>query len=351
MKAFILAGGFATRLWPLTEKRAKPLLPLAGKPLIDHLIDQLPQEIPVTVSINAAFAQSFAEWKANRRILSAERDRVDIVIEESRKDTEKLGALGAVAQWITKNKRNSATSLPLKRERPIEDPERSRRSEGNDDILLLTGDNYCGFSIPAFIQSAASDVPLLAAHDIGDLKRASAFGTVVPAADGVSIQAFEEKPKTPKSTLVSTGVSVIPARHLPVLVEFAKAHPDNVGGIFEEFLRRGVPVEFRAYSEPWFDIGSFEAYLEATRAIVGERALTGEGVTCTQTKTSGSVVLGNRSSVQNSVLENVILFENCTVEDCVLSDCILDNGCSLKGIDLSGQMLREGTVLRRELEK
>jgi glucose-1-phosphate thymidylyltransferase len=39
MRAFVLAGGFATRLWPLTERRAKPLLPLAGKPLLNYTID------------------------------------------------------------------------------------------------------------------------------------------------------------------------------------------------------------------------------------------------------------------------------------------------------------------------
>ncbi|MEK7217912.1 MAG: NDP-sugar synthase, partial [Patescibacteria group bacterium] len=48
MQAFLLAGGFATRLWPLTEKRAKPLLPLAGKPIITHLLENIPEGIPVT---------------------------------------------------------------------------------------------------------------------------------------------------------------------------------------------------------------------------------------------------------------------------------------------------------------
>jgi GTP:adenosylcobinamide-phosphate guanylyltransferase len=63
MHAFILAGGFATRLWPLTEKRAKPLLPLAGKPLLTHLLEKIPRDIPVTVSTNAAFANGFSEWQ------------------------------------------------------------------------------------------------------------------------------------------------------------------------------------------------------------------------------------------------------------------------------------------------
>jgi len=318
VRAFILAGGFATRLWPLTEKRAKPLLPLAGTPLIDHLLGQLPADLPVTVSINAAFASSFEHWKAQNK-----HPHVEIVVEQSRKDTEKLGALGAVAQWIT--------------QRSI-----------SEDVLLLTGDNYFGFSIREFLDLYAPGQPLIAAHDLKDMDRARGFGTIIPAPDGLHVAAFEEKPLEPKSTLVSTGLSILPAAHLPIVVEYAKVKPDNVGGIFEEFLRRGIPVAFRAFSEPWFDIGSFDAYLEATRALVGDRTLLGHKAACTESKTEGSVVLGNHSVVDRSSLRNVILFEHCSVEDCVLEDCILDDHCVLKGIDLSNQMLREGTILRKK---
>jgi len=317
MRVFILAGGFATRLWPLTEKRAKPLLPLAGKPLIDHLLDQLPPEMPVTVSTNAAFEQSFGFWKAEGK-----HARVEIVVEQSRKDTEKLGALGAVAQWI-------------------------ERQNIAEDILLMTGDNYFGFSIPDYLKQYTPGTPLIAVHDLQDREQARNFGTIVPAGDGVHVAAFEEKPAAPKSALVSTGLSILPAIHLPVVRQFAQSKPDNVGGIFEEFLRRGIPVEFRAYGEPWFDIGSFDAYLQATRVLVGNRVLLEEGAQCSETKTEGSVVLGNHSIVRHSTLRNVILFERCVVEDCVLTDCILDDHCTLKGVDLSAQMLREGTTLRR----
>ena len=63
MHAFILAGGFATRLWPLTEKRAKPLLPLAGVPLIEYLVQDIPEDIPITISTNAVFKEAFEESK------------------------------------------------------------------------------------------------------------------------------------------------------------------------------------------------------------------------------------------------------------------------------------------------
>lgn len=328
MHAFILAGGFATRLWPLTEHRPKPLLPLAGKPLLTHLIEKIPKGLPITVSTNAIFAEAFHQWHAQPATCNLQ---LSILIEDSCHDDHKLGALGAVAQWIIHEKID-------------------------DDILLLTGDNYIGCSLSSFIEAHTPGTPLLAAHDIGDRKQAKQFGTVMtnqPAtchlqpATVLSISSFEEKPKEPKSTIVSTGCSLLPRSTLPVLVEYAKAYPDNVGGIFEEFLRRNIPVEAYIFSDPWFDIGSFEAYLEATKALIGRNVLAGEQSALENTPCMGSVVLGRQCSVRNSTLENVVLFDHCTIEHCDLRDCICDDHCMIKGIDLQKKMLRKETKLMR----
>jgi len=323
MKAFILAGGFATRLWPLTEKRAKPLLPLAGIPLLTHLVEKIPAGIPITVSTNAVFAEDFEKWK---KAMSDKRLAISILIEDAGHEDEKLGALGAVAKWI-------------------------REENINDDVLLLAGDNYVGFSIASFIERF-SGKPLLAAYDIRTKEAAKKFGIVLtegsPNTSGsIRVTGFQEKPADPKSTLVSTGCYVLPAESLPALVSYAKEHPDNIGGIFEEFLSKGMEVECVSFAEPWFDIGSFEAYREATKSLVGERVLRGEQVLDRETQFHGSIVLGNHSKIARSSLTNVVLFENCEVEDCVLENCIVDDDCILRGVDLSGKMLRAGSRLVR----
>jgi glucose-1-phosphate thymidylyltransferase len=41
MKTVLLAGGYAQRLWPLTKDQPKPLLPVAGKPIIEYIVDEL----------------------------------------------------------------------------------------------------------------------------------------------------------------------------------------------------------------------------------------------------------------------------------------------------------------------
>ncbi len=314
MKTFILAGGFATRLWPLTEHRAKPLLPLVGKPILTHIVDKLPADFHVTVSTNAAFEEDFNEWQ---KMLGRP---ATVYIESALHDDAKLGALRAVADWVT-------------------------REKIAEDVLLLTGDNYLGFDMATFIAAYRPGTPLLAAYDIKDLAAASKFGTVILGPNGKSISAFEEKPKEPKTTFISTGCSVIPASALPILIEYAKDHADNIGGIFEEFMRRTMAVDAFTFSEPWYDIGSFEAYLEATKLLVGETVVQGEQSRFEDSERTGSVVLGKGSDVVRSKLTNTVIFDDCFIEDCILDNCIIDNRCSLRGVELSGKMLRADTTL------
>lgn len=316
MRAFILAGGFATRLWPITERRAKPLLPLAGKPLLSYVVESVPKEIPITVSTNAAFAKDMQAWAKTVR------DRNIVVsIEDAGHEGEKLGALGAVSKWLT--------------EETID-----------DDILLIAGDNFVGCPMQAFLDARKGN-PLIAAHDIGDKELAKQFGTVI-LGESNRVTSFEEKPLHPKSTFVSTGWWWLPKHSLEVLKEHAKNHPDNIGGVFEEFLKRGVPVDAFTFKEVWHDIGSFESYLHLHREIVDNRTIcdpsSGIGKNC---NLLGSVAIGPNVTLEKSTLTDCILFGSSTITDCVLERCIIDEGCTLEGIDLTDQMIRAGTKLRR----
>ncbi len=216
MQTFILAGGFATRLWPLTESRAKPLLTLAGKPILTYAVEAVPQDMRITVSTNAAFADDFHAWQKTLK-----RGNVSISIEDAGHEDQKLGALGAVAKWI-------------------------REEKIDDDVLLLAGDNFAACDMPSFLKLFRGN-PLVAGHDIGSKDAATQFGTILTKEESGSalqtVTSFEEKPAHPKSTIVGTGWWVLPRAVLPVLAEYAAKHPDNVGGVFEEFLRRTIPVD------------------------------------------------------------------------------------------------------------
>jgi glucose-1-phosphate thymidylyltransferase len=184
-------------------------------------------------------------------------------------------------------------------------------------------------------------------REIGDRAAATKFGTVVLHPGSRRMALYEEKPKEPKSSLVSTTCAVFPPSVFPLILNYSLTHPDNNGGVWEQFLLNGVPCEAFPFTEAWFDIGSYEAYLAATVALVGENVEKDPTATLADSVTKGSVVLGANSVVKRSELTDTVLFEDCVVEDCVLDRCILDRGCVLKGVDLSGKMLRAGTTLTR----
>jgi len=96
MKVIILAAGYATRLYPLTLTQPKPLLPVAGKPMIDHVLDNLASILGIDrvyVVTNAKFATQFQQWADTYRASKAKLD-FTIVNDGSTDDSNKLGAIG-----------------------------------------------------------------------------------------------------------------------------------------------------------------------------------------------------------------------------------------------------------------
>jgi len=96
MKLLILAAGYATRLYPLTLTQPKPLLPVAGKPMIEHVLDNLASISGldrVYVVTNAKFVGHFQRWADQYRATKA-RLNFTIVNDGSTDDTNKLGAIG-----------------------------------------------------------------------------------------------------------------------------------------------------------------------------------------------------------------------------------------------------------------
>src|ERR1700749_3853716 len=106
MKVLILAAGYATRLYPLTLTQPKPLLPVAGQPMIEYVLDNL---APiggidrVYVVTNQKFAQHFPDC-SNKNSPSKSKLDFPIVNDGSTDASNKLGAIGDMNLVITKEK-------------------------------------------------------------------------------------------------------------------------------------------------------------------------------------------------------------------------------------------------------
>ena len=95
MNVLILAAGYATRLYPLTLNKAKPLLDVAGKPMIEWVLDNLapvPDIQTVYVVTNNKFAADFQAW-ADGYVKRASKMSFKIVNDGSTSDQDKLGAI------------------------------------------------------------------------------------------------------------------------------------------------------------------------------------------------------------------------------------------------------------------
>ena len=314
MKCIILAGGFATRLWPLTEAKAKPLLHLKDKPLISHIVEKLPNEVDIIVSTNAAFAEEFNNWAKDY-----EGKSIKIFVEDSMDDDFKKGALGATAFVIKEEKID-------------------------EDLMLIAGDNYFGFKMEDFIGHFKGN-PMLAAYDIKELEKAKKFGVVVKQ-EGKVI-GFQEKPENPASTLVSTGCYVFPQKNLTDIVDYAIQHNDDLGGVFEYLLTKGEEIDVFGFSEEWVDIGSFDAYLQANIDLIGNQVIKQNEVTDEGNNFLGSVFLGKRSVIKNSTLENVIILNDCLIDNCVIKNSVIDEKATLRNLDLSYKMIRRKSVIEK----
>ena len=101
LKAVILAGGYATRLWPITKDRSKVLLPInEEETVIDRLVKQLngtPEVSDIYISTNKKFAGDITSY-----FDSKEYDNVTISVESTESEDTKLGVVGALSQLVNR---------------------------------------------------------------------------------------------------------------------------------------------------------------------------------------------------------------------------------------------------------
>lgn len=312
MKAFVLAGGFATRLWPLSERHAKPLLLLNGQTILAQILEKIPPEIETVILTNSKFESDF-----QKELSRIGRSRATIFCEDAHSEGQKLGALGAI----------SAAAKEL---------------EIDESLLILAGDNL----LPQLrIEQlfCSEDEARIAVRSVDSLDEARKFG-VVEQEEG-RVTAFVEKPEKPASTLVSTGFLSLGKQLLQSLHSVAKKSPDALGGIFPELLRSDVPVSVTEVEGEWFDVGSFDTYLAAHQKLQLLPLLLGQNVRQYNNRFSGKVFLGEGAVVKNCTLHEVIVYPGTRLENCVISRSVIDQDCRLAGLDLNQKLIRAGTKL------
>jgi glucose-1-phosphate thymidylyltransferase len=245
MKLVVLAAGYATRLYPLTLDRPKALLPVAGRPMLEHVLDAVLAIEAIDgayIVTNAKFAGQFGEW-AERYAPPRPGVAVSLVDDGSTDDSNKLGAIGDL-------------ELVLERERL------------DDDLVVVAGDNLFSEPVAEFGRFAAEKgAPVVAVYDVGRLDQIKNYNAIEIDEDG-RITFFEEKPANPRSTLTAIALYHYPRDSLSLVRRYVEEgnNPDQPGRLVEWLYRQTAVYVWRVPGV-WYDIGSEETLAEADLAF------------------------------------------------------------------------------------
>lgn len=312
MKAIVLAGGYATRLWPVTKHRPKMFLPVDDSTVIDTVFEDLEADDRISevfVSTNERFAGEFETYLANSRF-----EKPTLSVEGTTAEDEKFGVVGALAQLIDR--------------------------EGiEEDLIVVAGDNLISFDIAEFVDFfETKGSPTLAAYDVGSKERARSYGLV--DLDGDRVVDFQEKPDDPKSTLVSVACYAFPAEALPLFEEYLSAgeNPDEPGW-FIQWMQSRQPVHAFTFDGAWFDIGTPESYLDAVAWNLDGDARVADTATVENSTLHGNVHVMDGAEIVDSTLERSVVFPNATLRDADIRGCIIDEETRIENLDLADALI------------
>ena len=235
MKAIVMAGGEGTRLRPLTSNQPKPMVPIVGKPCMEHIVELLKEHGFEDVIITVAFLpQAIRSYFGDGESLGV---NISYSVEET-----PLGTAGSV---------RLAT-------RRLDEP-----------ILVISGDALCDVDLRAMLETHRERG---AAVTIGlkSVDNPLEFGIVVTDEDG-RIERFLEKPSWGQvfSDTINTGIYILEPE---VLTHIPDDGPyDFSKELFPLLLEMGRPLFGHVFDGYWQDIGNLEQYRQANADALDER--------------------------------------------------------------------------------
>lgn len=236
MKALILAAGYATRLYPLTENTPKALLPVKGITILDYILEKVEKIKDVDEIIiisNEKFYNNFVEWSKTYK----GKLPIDIINDHTTSNETRLGAIGDI-------------NLAIK-ERDI-----------NEDIIVLASDNYFSFDLNKslnYYKEKDSDV-IIGTFASEEVLRQKKYG--VAEIDSFNrVIGFEEKPEKPKTNIIIHAIYLYKKETLPLFNQYLdEGNNKDSPGNFPSWLYTKKPVYCHIATGDCIDIGTLDMY-------------------------------------------------------------------------------------------
>lgn len=240
MKCVILAAGYATRMYPLTENLPKSLLVVAGKTVLEHIlakVEEVPEIDEIILVSNAKFAGQFREYLKK----SGQDDRITLIDDGTWDNEHRLGAVADLGLAI-------------------------ERRQIDDDILVLAGDNLFDFSLRDFVAYFhtvnADCITTYVEENIEALQRTG----VAELDPSGRVLSFEEKPKNPRSNNAVPPFYIYTRATIKIIQHFLHSGKNtDAPGQFVSWLVDKQPFYAYKFVGMRYDIGSIAGYEEIKR--------------------------------------------------------------------------------------
>jgi len=314
MEAIMLAGGFGTRLRPLTYTRAKSLLPILNKPMIVHLIETLPDEVnKVILAVNYRNDQIekyFKEHDCGKEI---------IVNDESKP----LGTGGAV---------------------------KFAEKHISERFLVLNSDVICSLNLSDMIKFHIKNQSM-STISLWPVENVSEFG-VADVKENGNIVDFVEKPKAEDapSEFINAGAYCLEPDILDYIDTGRLISMEKE--IFPQIIkdtRRFYGFKFEGY---WMDIGRITSYIEAHKFLMQKKKIDiCKGDNCEIYGILKESCIGNNVYIgKGSKLNSTIVYDNVVINDNVnLTGCVVGENCKIGSFsDLKNSVLGDNEITEEE---
>ena len=323
-----MAGGEGTRLRPLTSNQPKPMVSVAGKPCMEHIIDLLVAHGITEVVVTLAYLPQVIRGYFDDGEVQGVRLRYSV-------EEAPLGTAGSV--------KNAQQLL-------------------DETFLVISGDALCDFDLTALIdrhrRSGAT-----ATLALKSVPNPLEFGVVIVDADG-RVERFLEKPSWGQvfSDTINTGVYVLEPEVLRAVPE---GQPyDFSKQLFPDLLARGKPVYGHVMDGYWQDIGNLDQYRQANfDALDGlvslqlpgirlrDNVLLGDGVDLSDlTQVEGPAFIGSYCKVEPGarIGPHSLLGKNVVVkEGAYVTRAVIDTGSFVgRSARVEGAVLGKGVDVR-----
>ena len=305
MKAMILAAGLGTRLRPLTEEISKPMVPIANRPVMEHIVDLLSRHGFRDIYVNLHYHPDVI----TRHFGAGERWGVSITYSY---EEELLGTAGGAKKL--------------------------EGELGGDTFLVISGDALTDLDLTALV-AFHRDHGGIATLVVTPVEDPSKYGVVITAEEG-RITGFQEKPSREQalSHLANSGIYVFEPEVLGMIPE--GSFYDFGSQLFPRFLEEGVEFYGYRHDDYWNDVGSFEEYKAGNfDALTGKVKVRIPGV-----RIGEDVWIGEETVIE----EEVVMVGPI----CIGAHCQVRRGARLFGPLVIGDrtVIDEGAVLYRGIK-